>query len=118
MKKHIFSIVILAQIMMCSGCIDLTAVQKGYVADRDECVRVAEQTVNTYLPDCTDNGNCAKDKFNVKNEDFCECMRDHGWCPVRSLVPPYPECPNVEGSICAKPAQQPSFKGNPPSAIR
>lgn len=78
---------------MVSGCIDITEIQKNYVADRDSCIRLAQQGVSTYLPDCTDNGNCNKDKANVKNEGFCECMNNRGWTPVRSMIPPYPNCP-------------------------
>src|SRR5579871_4587156 len=60
------------------SCIDITQVQKGYVADRDECRGQAENKMGMYTqPESYPINN--KERNNALLFLFCECMKEHDW---------------------------------------
>ncbi len=66
------------------GCIDITHVQTGYVADRDECRGRSENNVGVYAQP-ESYGMSDKDKNVALLQLFCECMKEKDWkvagCP-------------------------------------
>ncbi len=101
MKYNSLAVLSFSAFLTLAGCIDITEVQKDYVADRDYCNQKSKDVLRTYFSHCSNTTN-EKDKTNVTNETFCECMKDHGWRTARALNPPYPECPKPPGSIDTK----------------
>jgi hypothetical protein len=107
-----------ALLLCVAGCIDITHVQTGYVADRNSCRAQSENGMGVYtgadgypLSD--------KERNNALLQLFCECMRDKDWkvagCPkpVEIVKIPQPTPPPTvvvvqQPAAAAAPAAEPA----------
>jgi hypothetical protein len=112
-------------VLLTFGCKDITHVQTGYVADRDECRGRSENNVGVYSqPDSYALSD--KDKSTALLQLFCECMKEKDWkvagCPkppavVAQTPQPAPTVVVVQ-SPTSQPAILPESRPAPQSAVK
>lgn len=106
-----------AALLLLSSCKDITAVQTGYISDRDDCRSRAEYGVRTYSNDGTAQLG-GKERNNMLLQLFCECMKDSEWSvagckykdiakPAATPVPQQPTVVVVQAPPAAAAAAQP-----------
>ena len=99
--KHRVLILSVLSLLALAGCKDITGVQTGFVADRDQCREDSQNEESVYTPSGS-YGISDKEKKTALSTLFCECMRQKDWkvsgCPK----------PKEKEKEVAKPATPPA----------
>jgi hypothetical protein len=96
--KYFLRFSCLLSLLLAFGCKDITHVQTGYVADRDECRGRSENSAGVYSqPDSYPLND--KERNTALLQLFCECMKEKDWKVAG--------CPKPPTQIAATPAPAP-----------
>jgi len=106
-------------LLLLVACKDITHVQTGYVADRDECRGKAENNAGVYSqPESYALSD--RERNTALLQLFCECMRDKDWkvagCPKPPPVVAATPAPAPTVVVVQSPASQPAMLPAPAPA--